>query len=200
MEAAAEQRSTRLPFAARREQLLDHAEELFMTKGFAATSIEDVARASGVSRPIVYEHFGSKEGVYLACVERARANYERELLAAIDPSAEPREQIRRGAEVFFSMLQRDPGRWRLLFATSTTLPGEDSDRFQQLRFRTIAAILPLLQRGAPETPPARIEAWGHAIAGIGERFGFWWLAQPDMTLDEVVEHYLAVIFDGIPSS
>jgi AcrR family transcriptional regulator len=200
MEAAAEQRTTRLPFAQRREQLLDHAEELFMTKGFAATSIEDVARASGVSRPIVYEHFGSKEGVYLACVERARANYERELLSAIDPSADSREQIKRGAEVFFSMLQRDPRRWRLLFGSSSALPGEDSGRFQELRFRTVEAILPLLQRGSPETPPARIEAWGHAIAGIGERFGFWWLAHPEMTLDEIVEHYLAVVFGGIPTS
>lgn len=55
-----------------RGQLLDLAEELFIQKGYVGFSIDDLSRAAGVSRPTVYHHFGSKDGVYLACLRRVR--------------------------------------------------------------------------------------------------------------------------------
>ena len=82
----------RVPHALRREQLIDIAEELFVAKGYAATSIEDITRIAGVSRPIVYGHFGTKEAIYIACVERIRAELEADLAAQSDPDADPYAQ------------------------------------------------------------------------------------------------------------
>src|SRR6195952_986102 len=54
----------------RREQLLDVGRTLFAEKGFEATSIEEIAAGAGVSKPVVYEHFGGKEGLYAVVVDR----------------------------------------------------------------------------------------------------------------------------------
>src|ERR1700712_2442024 len=54
----------------RREQLLDVGRSLFAEKGFEATSIEEIAARAGVSKPVVYEHFGGKEGLYAVVVDR----------------------------------------------------------------------------------------------------------------------------------
>src|SRR5438046_10737013 len=72
----------RVPREVRRTQLLELAEELFMEKGYGGFSIDDLCRAAGVSRPIVYEHFGSKDGLYVACLRSIRAEFEHALLAA----------------------------------------------------------------------------------------------------------------------
>src|SRR4051812_30373164 len=67
----------RVPRAVREQQLLDVAKELFARKGYQGTSIEDIARGAGVTRPIVYDHFDSKDSLYLACVRGARNELER---------------------------------------------------------------------------------------------------------------------------
>ena len=76
----------RVPREVRRGQLLVLAEQLFMEKGYGGFSIDDLCRAAGVSRPIVYEHFGSKDGIYLACLRGIRSEFESALLAAAGPT------------------------------------------------------------------------------------------------------------------
>src|SRR3977135_2603002 len=101
-------RHGRVPRDVRRGQLLELAEELFMEKGYGGFSIDDLCRAAGVSRPIVYEHFGSKDGVYIACLRRMRAEFEVALLAAAENGADLATTVERSAEAWFSILERDP--------------------------------------------------------------------------------------------
>jgi AcrR family transcriptional regulator len=185
-------RHGRVPRLIRKEQLLDIAEELFVTKGLAATSIEDIAGAAGVTRPIIYKHFGTKEGVYLECVHRARATFEETLLATAGTTDDPQEQLTRGATALFTLLEREPLRWKLLFASSTLLPREYASQLEQLRFTTIDRIGELLRQVLPTASPERVAACAHAISGIGERLGHWWLANPQMTRQELTEHFRAV--------
>lgn len=191
-------RGRRLPQAARREQLLDVAEALFLDRGFAAVTMEDVASAAGVSRPIPYNHFGSKEGVYVACVARARAAYRRDLLAAVDGVVDPLEQLRAGADFSFAVLERSPARWRLLFASTTLLPGEHSAELERLRFESLDLVTELFRAAAgPDVPGPRLEALAHANSGVIAHLGHWWLAHPEVPRAEVVEHYLAFVVDGV---
>lgn len=178
-------------------QLLPVAEKLFVTHGYAAVSIEDIARAAGVTRPVIYDHFGSKEGAYIACVERARALYEAELLREIDPAAEPLEQLRAGGEAFFRMLERDPARWRLLFGSSGLLGSEKDELLAEFRLGTIEQIRRLLAAAAPDAPADRVTAAAHMVSGAGERLGHWWLTRPDLTRRQIVEHYVQVLWDGL---
>lgn len=187
----------RFPQAVRREQLLDVAEELFVAHGYAAVTMEDIARAAGVSRPIPYNHFGSKEGVYIACVLRASDQYNATVAAEVDPAAHPKEQLRQGADVFFEMLENDRGRWLLIFASSSVLPKESAAELGDLRRETIGAIELLLRQAAPHAPAVRMAAAAHAISGAGEQLGLWWLANPSLTKAEVMDHYTEILWSGL---
>lgn len=190
-------RAKRLTPSERYEQLLPVAEDLFTRSGYAAVSMEDIARAAGVTRPVVYDHFGSKEGAYVACVERARAALEAELTSAMDPSAPPREQLRAGGDAFFAMLERDPARWRLLFGSSGVLGGTAADQLAELRFQTIERIRVIFTAMAPDAPADRITACAHVVSGAGERLGHWWLARPDLSRQEIVDHYVEICWAGL---
>ncbi len=81
---------TRLPAAKRREQLLDTAVTLFAERGFAGATTSELARAAGVTEPIIYRHFRSKKDLFIAVIERTSAltltMWERELAKAKDPA------------------------------------------------------------------------------------------------------------------
>ena len=168
-----------------------------MANGYAAVSIEDIARVAKVSRVIVYRHFETKEGAYIACVQRARAAYEQRLAEAFDPALAPRERLKVGAEVFFEMLEDDPGRWRLLFGSNAVLPGEYAKDLGELRFGTIRLMQQQLEASAPDAPELAVEAAAHAISGVGERLGHWWLVRPDLPREELVRLYVEFIWTGV---
>jgi AcrR family transcriptional regulator len=182
-------RHGRVPRSVREQQLLNIAEEFFAQRGYDATSIEDIARTAQVSRPIVYEHFGSKEGIYLACVRRARADFEQDLLKAVSASTSLRDQLDRGGHAFFAVLERDPRRWAILFGMSAPLQGAFGEELNQLRFATVARIAAILVAHTPDADPERIDAFAHAISGVGEQLGRWWLAHPDVPLERVAAHF-----------
>lgn len=190
-------RAPRMAPADRHAQLLATAEELFLSRGYAAVSMEDIARAAGVTRPVVYDHFPTKERAYLACVAQARAAFEAELFQRVDPSAAPREQLRAGLDGHFAMLQRDPARWRLLFGSSAVLPGEASAELAALRFGTIEQIRLLIAAATQGVDPERVEACAHALDGAVERLGHWWLTRPEIPRSRVVEHCLEILWEGL---
>jgi AcrR family transcriptional regulator len=194
---AAKHLPRRLPFEQRHVQLLDLAEALFVERGYAAVSMEDIARAAGMKRPVAYQHFKTKEGAYLACVERARTAYQERLLRSIDPQAAPMDQLLAGGESFFAMLEEDPGRWQLLFGSNAVLPGQANDDLAALRFATIEQIHLLIAAAAPLAPAERIEACAHAVSGAIERLGHWWITRPDIPRARIVEHFRDIAWDGL---
>src|SRR5438445_13766801 len=90
----------RVPREVRRGQLLQLAEELFMERGYGGFSIDDLCRAAGVSRPIIYEHFGSKDGLYVACLSRIRLEFEQALLAAAAASPALADTVENGSQTW----------------------------------------------------------------------------------------------------
>ncbi|SHN43730.1 transcriptional regulator, TetR family [Cryptosporangium aurantiacum] len=176
---------------AREQQLLDVAEDLFLTAGYERTSIEDIARAAGITRPVVYEHYGSKEGIYLACVRRARVPLNEALQTAFESSQDPAEQFARGVDAYYTMLEGDPSRWRLLFSPHGVLTGPLADDLLRERFRTTNLIADLIEAHLPDVDPQRIDAFAHAISGSVEQLGRWWLAHPEVERATVVGYQVA---------
>lgn len=176
--------------SARRSQLLDLAEGLFTELGYERVSIEDVARAADVTRPVVYQHFDGKEALFIACVRRARDQFEADLAEAVlGASGDLSDLIEVGGRVFFQVLADDPRRWALLFATSSSIDGELSEQLSALRSQTIASIAELCRPFAPNVPEDDLSALAHAISGVGEQLGRWWLRNPDLTLEDVVRQH-----------
>ena len=96
-------------------QLLDVAQHLFAETGYAGTSIELIARTAGVSRPVVYEHFGSKDGIYFACVRRARARFHDAVLAGVVGTEDLEARLYAGLDACFAFIEEDPDRWAVMF-------------------------------------------------------------------------------------
>ncbi|MFF0384871.1 TetR/AcrR family transcriptional regulator [Streptomyces sp. NPDC004286] len=194
---AAQSPRKRMRHADRREQLLDVAEQLFIAEGFSAVTMEDIARAGGVTRPVVYNHFETREGAYLAVVRRAREKYDAVITDQTDLPSDLRARLKRGAETFFSMLENDPERWKLLFGSSAVLPPAYAEELSALRFGTIQAIEENLRAAVPQLEPRLLEAMAHSISGVGERLGHWRLADPSVTIAELVEYYTDILWSGI---
>lgn len=187
----------RLPWAERRDQMLDHAERLFVEQGYAAVSMEDIARAAGVSRPIVYKHFTSKEGAYLACVRRAHADYLGALFAGTDLSAPPAAQLRYGIESYLALLEEQPGRWHLIFRNAAVLPAAYEDELTEIRELAVAMLYEQVKLTAPAAPEPDREAFANAIGGMAEGLALWWRTRPDIPRPQVVDLFVQFLADGM---
>jgi AcrR family transcriptional regulator len=186
----------RVPRAVREQQLLDVAEELFLSQGYEATSVEDIARAAGVSRPIVYEHHGNKGAIYLACVRRARAALEQAITQSVAQTADPQEQLRLGADAYFQILERDPRRWELLFGKTGVIGGLGEELARE-RQRTVETIAGLLSSWAAEPDPEQTLAYANLISGAGEQLGRWWLANREIPRATIVRYHSEFAWSGV---
>jgi AcrR family transcriptional regulator len=185
-----------VPRQVREQQLLDVAEEQFALHGYGGASIEVIAKIAGVSRPIVYDHFGDKEGVYIACLRRARGELEEMILAAVAGASTPREMVERGTDAYFEFVERRGQRWAVLFG-GVELAGGASEEIAELRFATVARIRDLIAAIAPDADEPAVDAYAHAISGSSEQVAKWWRANPELTRAQVVELQVSFAWDGL---
>ncbi len=189
-------RHGRVPRPVREQQLLDVAEEQFATRGYDGASIEEIARLAGVTRPIVYDHFGGKEGVYLACLGRARGELEEMILAATASASTPREMLDRGIGAYFEFVERRGQRWAVLFG-GAALTGPAAEEVARLRFATVARIAELVAAIALGAEAGTVEAFAQAISGSAEQVAKWWRANPQFTREQVVAYQCAFAWSGL---
>jgi AcrR family transcriptional regulator len=189
-------RHGRVPREVREQQLLDVAEEQFVKNGYGGASIEVIARLAGVSRPIVYDHFVGKEGVYLACLRRARGELEEMILSAVASARTPREMVERGVGAYFEFVERRGQRWAVLFG-GVELAGGAAEEIAELRFATVSRIRDLISVIAPGADQPTIDAFAHAISGSSEQVAKWWRANPQFTRAQVVELQVAFAWNGL---
>lgn len=176
--------------------MLDVAERVFADEGYSAASIELIAREAGISRPIVYEHFGSKDGIYLACVQRARERLETELFEAVAGVDDLSTRLERGIDAIFAFIERNPRPWAVLFS-GVAVSGPMAEEMVRMRFGTVDAIADLLDAASPTTPREEVEAFAHALSGAGEQVERWWRRNPDIPRERVVEYLHRFAWSGV---
>jgi AcrR family transcriptional regulator len=189
----------RVPRAVREEQLLEVAEHVFAKHGYQGSSIEDIARAAGVTRPVVYDHFGSKEGIYLACVKRARAELERGITAAAGSTTDPGEQLWGGINAYFEFVERHGKAWDVLFGQGSAVAGPAAEEVTRQRFATVNKIAELLTpfvKGS-EVNEESIEALAHALSGSGEQLAKWWRRNAHLTREQIAGYHMAFAWIGL---
>jgi len=191
-------RHGRVPRAVREQQILDIAERQFIDKGYDSTTVESVRLEAGVSRPIIYDYYGSKEQLYLACVRRARQQYQDQLQAMSQSSGTPIELIRQACDLYLSIVEANPRRWLVLFSGSVVPAyGELGDALADLRQDLIDTVVELIKANAPNTNNERAEAIAQAIFAVGEHFSRWWLRRPDIPKERMVGHLTEFLLQGL---
>ena len=181
----------------RAEQLLDVAERLFAMSGYRETSIEQIAREAGVTRPVIYDRFGGKEGIYLACLRRARHQLEETMFGAVAQSSTPRARLRSGADAYFGFVESSPQRWRVLFGGGAAVSGAVANEAMRLRFETETQIAEWLRTVAPTTDKQSLIALAHAIGGASHQLAQWWLRNPKIAKQTVIDYFVAFSWPAI---
>lgn len=193
--------ATRMSHEDRGTQLLDVAEELFTTAGYDKVSIEDIAKAAGVTRPVVYQHFGSKEGLFLACAQRAREEFELSIAGAHRTAAGDLERfVELGGDLLFDLLYDEPSKWALLFSGAVGESGDLAVRLSALRFSTVEKIGILAGAYAPNLDPEELQAFANAISGISEAFCRWSLHNPEIPRERILGYFRDFITSAIAAA
>lgn len=188
----------RVPRAIREQQILDVAEQLFISQGYENTTIEDVRLAAGVSRPIIYEHYGSKERLYLACVQRARQHYEQHIVEIEAGPGSALDKIQQGAAYYFGIVEENPTRWMALFGGSAVpLFGELGEQIDKIRASSIEMMATMIKRYFPTIDDEQIDVLAHALFATGEQLGRWWLKNPQVPKARVISHYVTFMWNAL---
>lgn len=183
----------RMPRAERERQLLELAEGLFSERGYAGASMDELARSAGVTKPVVYDVFGSKEGLYLACVERSAAQL-RDAVAAATRAAEGVEpKLRAGVLAFLRFAVEHRVAWDVLFLTPD---GRFADEAQSIRRRQAALVAELFAEEAAVDPIA-LDATVAVVNGGSEALAGYAFEHPETPLDELADLFVALIAPGL---
>src|SRR3954466_6851190 len=110
--------ANRLPAARRRRQLLGVALEVFAAHGFHATSMDEVATAAGVTKPVLYQHFPSKRALYVELLEDVGNQLLTQLASATDRATTGRQRVEEGFGAYFRFVDENRSAFRLLFGAS----------------------------------------------------------------------------------
>ncbi len=190
----------RMTGAQRRQQLIEVARGLFAERGFDGTSIEEIALRAGVSKPIVYEHFGGKEGLYAVVVDREMET----LLEMVTSSLVENRSLYRVQQVALALLtymeERTDGFQILVRGESTgnSTTGEDT-RYGSLLNDAISQVEHILagdfeRRGFD---PSLAPLYAQALVGMVSVTAQWWLDVREPAKEVVAAHLVNLCWNGL---
>ena len=162
-----------------RTRIEDTAARLFAERGFAGTTIGEIAAGAGLSKPMLYRHFDSKQELHLALLERHRD----ELAAApihelVHGAGDLATRLTAMYDAWFGYVQSHPYTWRMMFR-DTTVDAQVAAFHQELQRRQRETDMALLREFAPGIPEAELEPLGEAIRSSLYGLALWWLERPD---------------------
>ncbi|HSJ44867.1 MAG TPA: TetR/AcrR family transcriptional regulator [Euzebyales bacterium] len=181
----------------RRSQLLDVAKEVFAEHGYDGTSVEEIAARASVSKPVVYEHFGGKEGIYAVIVDRESTRLLEMITSRLGPDIGAREQIHASALAFLDYIEADPAGFRVLTRDSPArlggggmarLLGDVADKAEELL------------RGFFTGSGVDLEAaplYAHALVGMVVHVGGWWSDERTPSKERVATYLTALVYHGL---
>jgi AcrR family transcriptional regulator len=181
----------------RRQQLLDVARALFAEKGFDAASVEEIAHRAGVSKPVVYEHFGGKEGIYAVVVDREMHNLLDRMTSALEEDAHPRVLLERAAGALLDYVDCSTDGFRIMVRNSPVATATG----------TFASLLSDIASQVEHILGVQFESRGYdrelsalysqALVGMVALTGQWWLEARHPKKDEVAAHLVNLAWNGL---
>jgi AcrR family transcriptional regulator len=192
-----------MPRAEREAQILVVAEQVFAERGYQATTMEDVAERVGVTKPLIYEYFGSKEGLLSACIVQARTQLRdatERSWASVGEDAELIDIFRAGVRAFFDFIDQHTTAF-LLIQQEGVMASQTSPLIESIREQQSAATAATLGAapGLSSVPPAVLEGYAEVIVGACERIAVWRARRPEITAADATDIVVASVWDGLAS-
>ena len=164
----------RLPAALRRRQLLEVALARFAVAGFHGTSMEEIADAAGVTKPVVYQHFGSKRTLYLELLETVGQELLDGVRAAVAAEGDPYRRVLAGFQAYFRFVCERTSAFQLLFGSGARLSDEFAAAVRSVEASVAATVAAFIEA---DIDSAHQELLGHAIVGLGEVAARFWVSR-----------------------
>jgi len=180
----------------RREQLLDIGRALFAERGFEATSIEEIAHRAKVSKPVVYEHFGGKEGLYAVVVDREMKRLLDRFTSALS-GGHPRELLEQAAGALIDYIENDTEGFRILVRDSPVTQATGSYASLISDVATQVEYLLGEQFTRRGLDPAAAPIYAQMLVGMVSTTGQWWLDTRKPAKDIVAAHLCNLAWNGL---
>lgn len=189
-----------MPRAEREQQLIAIAEDIFARNGYAGTTMEAIAEAAGITKPVIYDPFGSKDGLLAALVDKARnelVDTLRQAWRTADPAQGVRGVYRDGLIAFFRFMDAHATAWRATVedhALATTPGAMNSLRAAQTQ---IVVDGLRTQPQLASVPDFVLEGFAEGVIGACERIAAWRITRPECTAEVATELVMAVTWTGL---
>ncbi|MFI1991259.1 TetR family transcriptional regulator [Actinoplanes sp. NPDC020271] len=187
----------RMSAAQRREQLIRIGRQLFAERGYDATSVEEVAARAKVSKPVVYEHFGGKEGLYAVVVDReVRALLDR--ITAALTAGHPRELLEQAALALLDYIEEEPHGFQVLSARQAPVlaPAGTFSSVMNDVAHQVEHILGAEFKGR-SLDPRLAELYSQALVGMVALVGQWWREARKPKKELVAAHLVNLAWNGL---
>ncbi|HEY3603238.1 MAG TPA: TetR/AcrR family transcriptional regulator [Sporichthyaceae bacterium] len=189
----------RMPRAQREALMLDVAEEMFGERGYQAASMDEIAARVGVSKPMLYHYYGSKEGLFLACLRRARDGMRAAILTGAMSAQSRGDRLYTALVAWFRFVDEHRTLWNIIDESVREFSGA-AEEVESIRDEHTVLIAGLIAAHASSdhlADPAEIEVIAAAISGVGERVANWRLHNPGLTPERTARHLMQVLWLGL---
>ena len=190
------QLAMRLPAAERREQLLHTAVSVFAEHGYHATSMNEVAEAAGVTKPVLYQHFASKRELFIELLTEIGAELQETISKATAEAAGPRQQIENGFRAYFGFASEHTDSFKVLFGAGARRDPEFASFALGVETSIAESIADLIMvEGEPVTHRYLL---AHSIVGMTEAATRYWLShQREPGVDLLAEQLSQLAWSGM---
>lgn len=179
-----------VPTDLRLQHVLICATVLFTEHGYEATSMNDVAQAAGISKPVVYDLFESKDALFGAVMESAVDDLLLRMEAAIVAEPDPVRHFEAAGRAYFAFVREREDAWSHLLTSQATIV---SDWVTHIRVRSRTFIADVIVRNLESTgrtvSRSRADALAQLLMGALESLAWWWVTHPEIALDTITEFF-----------
>jgi AcrR family transcriptional regulator len=185
----------RLPRQVRERQMLDAAVTVFSQRGFHLASMDEIAEAAGVSKPMIYTYLGAKNDLFTACIRREAGRLMELIAAAVPPGLATNERLHRGLLAFFDFVIEHRDGWIVLYRQARVrepFAGEIS--------AARARIIAMMAGSSSEDARAQTLPIAHALVGATEALSDWALEHPEETPGALTTRLMDIFWTGLQRS
>lgn len=183
---------------ARRYELLDAADRVIRRDGPSA-SMDCIAAEAGITKPILYRHFGDKGDLYRLLAERYVEPVMRAILPALREPGDTQTRLRSIIEAYLSFIEADPQIYRFLMHCAVGERNEATATVSDFIVRVSREVAGVLWEEADRVglDRAPAETWGYGLVGMVQVASDWWLRERTVPREEFVDHLVALAWQGL---
>jgi AcrR family transcriptional regulator len=183
--------------AERERQMLDVAERVFGERGYRAASMDEIAERCGISKPMLYEYFGSKDGLLLACIARSQTELHEVTQKAIAGATTARDVLWRGMAAYFDFIDSHSRSFAMLAKEPLAGHPRTADAIEAIRRQQSSLVAGVLTGFAADAPAEVVEAYTEIIIGGSERLALWRTRHPGVSAERAARYMTDFCWTGL---